>query len=159
MSEILILCVEDEPEVRVAIERDLEHFSDAFIVEMADDAADARRVIAEYRVRGVALGLILADHVLPGTTGVDLLIELNNNPETASARKVLITGQASHEDTIRAINHAGLDHFIAKPWTPDDLMSVVRRQLTEFVLATHIDVLAFVHILEGDRLLESLRRH
>ena len=59
---------------------------------------------------------------------------------TRAARRVLVTGQAGHEDTIRAINEAELDHYVAKPWDPEEFRAVVREQLTDFVL-TKLDVL------------------
>ena len=55
------------------------------------------------------LSLILADHRLPGRDGVDLLVELHRQPDTAVIKKVLVTGQADQQDTIRAVNEAGLD--------------------------------------------------
>ncbi len=157
MTEILILCVEDEPDVRDALERDLTPFADVFAIEMAEDAEDALAVIEDYTARRAVLGLVLADHVLPGTSGVDLLVQLHDDPATASARKVLITGQASHGDTIRAINQAELDHYIAKPWTPDELHEVVRTQLTRFVADSVDDVLPYVGVLDGAALMDVVR--
>ncbi len=90
--------------------------------------------------------------------GTDFLIELHDRPETAPARKILLTGQAGHEDTIRAINEADLDHYISKPWTEEELHSVVREQLTEYVLKNVENVLPYVAILDGARLLERLGR-
>ena len=138
MNDILILCVEDEPDVREALERDLAPFAEAFAIEMTEDVEDALAVIEEYRARHVTLGLVLADHVLPGTTGVDLLVQLHDDPATARARKVL-------------------DHYIAKPWTPEDLHSVVRTQLTGFVSESVDDVLPYVGVLDGAALMEIVR--
>ena len=156
MSDITILVLEDEPEVRAAIARDLEPFADSFRIEVADAADDARSVIAETHEAGGEVGLILCDHLLPGLRGTEFLIELDNDPYTAPMRKVLLTGQAGHEDTIRAINEGGLDHYIAKPWTADELHTVVREQLTEYVLAEAEDLLPYVNILDGPRLLDAI---
>jgi len=156
MKQITILVLEDEPEVRSAIARDLEAFAPTFRVELSDDAEDARAVIAETRQDGGEVGLILCDHLLPGLRGTDFLIELDHDPEAAAMRKVLLTGQAGHEDTIRAINEGGLDYYIAKPWTVDELHAVVRAQLTEYVLAETDDLLPYVNILDGPRLLEAI---
>ena len=71
---------------------------------------------------------------------------------------MLLTGQAGHEDTIRAINQADLDHYISKPWTEEGLHSVVRDQLTEYVLHNVENVLPYVAILDGPRLLERVAR-
>ena len=53
---------------------------------------------------------MLADHRLPGTTGVDFLCELAADPDTAYIATVLVTGQADQADTIKAVNLAGLDY-------------------------------------------------
>ncbi len=156
MNRFVILCIEDEDEVRDAVARDLEDFEPAFMVELAEDASDARLVVREVIDAGDTIALIIADHRLPGMQGTDFLIELHAAPETGAARKVLLTGQAGHEDTIRAINEADLDHYISKPWTRQELHDVVREQLTEFVLHEVDDVLPFVATLDSSRLLERL---
>ena len=63
---------------------------------------------------------------------------------------MLVTGQADHEDTIRAINDGGLHHYISKPWKSENLVDIVRAQLTEFVLGSaDIDPMPYVAILDG----------
>ena len=76
--------------------------------------------------------LVLADHRMPGTSGVELLVEL-------------------------ARDEAGLDHYVAKPWTPEGLAEVVREQLTDYVLDQVDDVLPYVEVLDGPRLLAAAR--
>lgn len=156
MSDVTILIVEDEPEVREAIGRDLAPFSRTFNIEYAEDAEDARVAMEDCKNVGQRVALILADHLLPGERGTDLLISLHSEPETRTIKKVLITGQAGHGDTIRAINEADLDHYIAKPWSPDDLQSVVRSQLTDWVLEHERDVLPYVATLDASRLMEGI---
>lgn len=156
MNRLVILCIEDEEEVRDAVVRDLEEFEPTFMIEIAEDADDARHVVEEIVAAGDSIALVIADHRLPGTQGTDYLIELHQNPSTASARKVLLTGQAGHEDTIRAINEADLHHYISKPWTREELHSVVREQLTEYVLRQDKDVLPFIAVLDAPRLLSKL---
>lgn len=158
MESFAILCVEDEPEVRDAIVRDLEGFEPAFRIEVAEDADDARTVMRDYRNRGSAVALILCDHLLPGMRGVDFLVELARAHPEDKTRKVLLTGQAGHADTIKAINEAGIDHYIAKPWSAPELKSVVLDQLTAFVLAASDDLLPYVALLDGPRLLDAIAR-
>ena len=158
MSRLVILCIEDEDEVRDAVVRDLEVFEPTFLVEMAEDADDARQVVRDVAAAGDEIALVIADHRLPGMQGTDFLIELHGEPATAKPRKVLLTGQAGHEDTIRAINQADLDHYISKPWTPEELHAVVREQLTEYVLSNVEDVLPYGAMLDGARLLERVAR-
>lgn len=158
MNELVVLVVEDEPEVRDAVVRDLAPLAGAVRIESADDVADARAALADIAADGDRIALVLADHRLPGATGVDFLVELHRDPATDAARKVLVTGQADHADTIRAVNDAGLDHYIAKPWTPEELVAVSRAALTDYVLDTRIDPLPYVRHLDGPRLLEAYAR-
>jgi two-component system chemotaxis response regulator CheY len=157
VSTIAILCIEDEPEVRAALQRDLAEFDGPFTVEFTEDVAEAREVVAGFAAAGTRLGLVLADHLLPGMRGIDYLIELHAGDDTRPARKVLITGQAGLDDTVRAVNDAGLDHFIAKPWDQSDLVAVARDQLTGFVIDSGEDVLPYVAVLDGSRLLDAMR--
>jgi two-component system phosphate regulon response regulator PhoB len=158
MNRLAVLIVEDEPEVRDALARDLEPLSRSLRVETADDVEDARAAVIEIVADGSRLALVLADHRLPGTTGVDFLVELNADPDTATTRKVLVTGQADHADTIRAVNEAGLDHYIAKPWDPDELISVSVAAVTDYIIAEGIDPLPYVRDLDGQRLLDHYAR-
>jgi DNA-binding NtrC family response regulator len=156
MSAIAILCIEDEPEVRDALLRDLAPFRASFIVESADDAEDARALIRDLAAKGIAIGLILCDHLLPGQRGVDFLIDLKKQDLDMKTRLVLITGQAGLDETVRAINKAGLHYYIAKPWKPEELHTIVKNQLTEYVLASDQDLLPYVAMLDGPRLLAAI---
>ena len=158
MKRIAILSLEDEPEVRQAITRDLEPFAETFRIEGAEDTDDARELIASIENDGDLVGLILCDHRLPGQSGVAFLTDLQAEEEHQSIRKVLVTGQADHQDTIRAINAGGLHHYLPKPWKPEQLVAVVREQLTDFVLGAEVDPLPYVSTLDGSRLMEKISR-
>ena len=155
--KLAIIVLEDEPPVRAAIERDLDTFTDQVRVEPAEDVPDARDLIDEILADGDAVALLLADHRLPGETGVDFLVSTMGDPRVAAARRVLITGQADHADTIRAVNAGGLDHYIAKPWDAGELHDVVREQLTNFVLAQGINPLPYLPHLQMDRAMDAMR--
>lgn len=155
---LTLLCVDDEPVVLDAVVRDLAPFEDAFRIETALSAADARDIVAGLADRDQQLALVLCDHLMPGVTGTDFLIALNADPATKPARKLLLTAQAGHEDTIRALNQGGLDHYIAKPWQPDALRSVIRDQLTDYVIERRLDPMPYLSILDTGRLAEALRQ-
>jgi CheY-like chemotaxis protein len=152
----VILCVEDESEVRDAVIRDLSEFEPFFRIEETEDVPEAREVVDALLAAGEPLALILCDHVLPGENGVEFLISLNQREDTQGIRKVLLTGQAGHEDTIRAINQAKLDHYLSKPWGKDELVQTVREQLTEYVLSREESLMPYVQILDGPRLMEAM---
>jgi two-component system chemotaxis response regulator CheY len=153
MNDLAILIVEDEPEVRDALIRDVAPFEGLFRIEAAEDVDDAHAALHALQAAGQDVALVLCDHLLPGVHGVDFLIELNEDPRMRAARKVLVTGQAGLEDTIRAVNDADLDHYIAKPWDDEALQAIVREQLTEYVSRWVDDLLPYVPVLDGSRLM------
>lgn len=155
--KLSILVLEDEPEVRTALERDLMVLAPTVRIEPAEDVEDAWEVIREIQEDGDTLALALCDHRLPGTTGVDFMIELAGREDTAGAQKVLVTGQADLDDTVRAVNDAHLDHFIAKPWDPENLLDVVREQLTDYVVANGVNPLPYLSVLDQVRAMDYLR--
>jgi two-component system, OmpR family, phosphate regulon response regulator PhoB len=153
---IAILCLEDEPEVRDAIVRDLRPFANHFRIETASDTSDAAAVLGELAKDGDPLGLILCDHRLPGETGVEFLTHIHHTPEFQATRKVLLTGQAGHQDTIRAINEGGLNRYLTKPWDPAELVGVVKSELTKYVVQSGMDPLPYLSVLEPEPLLECI---
>ncbi|MCH8557799.1 MAG: response regulator [Balneolia bacterium] len=157
MSTIYILCVEDEPEVLDVIVRDLSALEDVFPIEMAVSADEARNIIKEIKEQGDKVGLAICDHVMPGDKGVELMIEMQGDEFTERTRKVLLTGQAGLDATVEAVNHARLNRYIAKPWDPDNLVSVARDELTTFVIENEKDLLPYMGALDAKRIQEAIR--
>ncbi|MBO6794541.1 MAG: response regulator [Balneolaceae bacterium] len=157
--KIFILVVEDELEVMEALVNDLEQFEGYFPIESANSSEEAKQVVEDIYAAGNEIGLVLCDHVMPGQNGVDFLIELQTNNQQHNAKKVLVTGQAGLEDTIQAINNAQLDHYIAKPWTKEQLEEVVTAQLTNYIMAQRYNPMQYMMILDSVRLLEYMRTH
>lgn len=158
MAEIYILCVEDEPQVLDVIIRDLSELEELFPIESANSADEARKIIAEIKEDGNKIGLALCDHIMPGDKGIDLLIEMQKDPFTQSARKVLITGQAGLEDTIQAVNNARLHHYIAKPWDKAKLVDIIKNELTEYVIEHESNLIKFMSLLNKEKLQEAIRK-
>ncbi|MCC5806848.1 MAG: response regulator [Opitutales bacterium] len=158
MPDIHILCIEDEPDVLDAVLRDLAPFEEKFTLTGAADAAEAREILEGLDPENDAVGLIFCDHIMPGQRGIELLIALKkeNLQPLEYTRKVLFTGQADHADTIQAINEAGIDHYLAKPWEADELRGLARKLLTEFVIAARIPPLPYMAVLDGARLAEVI---
>ncbi|HHU38638.1 MAG TPA: response regulator [Propionibacterium sp.] len=155
--KLTILVLEDEPDVRAALERDLEPLARTVRIEPAQDVDDAREVMAQVEADGDVLALVLADHRMPGTTGVDFLCELVADPETEHVATVLVTGQADQQDTIKAVNLGGLDYYIAKPWDVAELDAVVRRLLTDVVERLGISPVKHLAALDPVRSMDLVR--
>jgi CheY-like chemotaxis protein len=157
-ASLTIICLEDEPEVLEAILRDLSGFEEHFCIEPAASAQEAREIIAGLDPANRQLALIICDHVMPGESGVHFLASLKNseNPALKNTRKLLLTGQAGHQDTIEAINEGGIHHYLTKPWDVDTLLSTVRKQLTLYVILNNINPLPYMQILDCQALAQHL---
>ncbi len=160
MSKPVILCIDDQREVLAALTKDLDKFTGLLDIMDAESAEDAGAVLDEMIARGTPVALIISDHVMPGVTGVDFLASLRQRNDLPHTRKLLLTGLATHEDTIRAINEAAIDRYIAKPWHADELHDIVSRLITDFILATHPDgYQAFMPVLHQEVMLDHMQKH
>jgi thioredoxin reductase (NADPH) len=131
MSKPIILTVDDEEQVRNAVERDLKrHFRKEYRIIKAGSGAEGLETVQRLKQRNDPIALFLVDQRMPEMSGTEFLAEARGiYPE---ARKVLLTAYADTEAAISAINTVGLDHYLMKPWTPaeenlypilDDLIS------------------------------------
>lgn len=157
MSDIYIICVEDEPQVLDVVIRDLAKLEEVFPIEIAHSADEARQLISEIKEEGNRIGLAICDHIMPGDKGVDLMIEMQKDPFTESTRKVLLTGQAGLEETIEAVNNAKLNRYISKPWKPQQILQVAIDELTTYVIEHEKELLPFMAVLDQERLQEAIR--
>lgn len=159
MEKIYILLVEDQREVLQAVAKDLSFFEDAFVIEECESAAEAKSIMETIYKNGDYVALIVADHVMPDKSGIDFLIDVNSDDRFSDTRKILLTGLATHQDTIRAINSAAINHYLEKPWKSGVLKETVKKMVTEFILAKGIDYQPYLMTyLDQAVLFEWLRR-
>ena len=158
MENIYIIVVEDQREVLQAISKDLIALEDAFLVEECESAAEAEQVMDEVYRSGDYVGLIITDQVMPNKTGVEFLIEVHGDKRFTGTRKMLLTGLATHHDTIEAINKASVDKYISKPWKTDELLGSVKSLLTSFILEKGIPEKTYLHHLDKALVFEKLRK-
>jgi thioredoxin reductase (NADPH) len=127
----VLLTVDDDPAVSRAIARDLRrHYGDRYRIVRAESGADALAALRELTARGESTALLLADHRMPGMTGVEFLEQAMDLVPTA--RRVLLTAYADTDAAIRAINDVDLDHYLLKPWDPpEELLYPVLDELLE----------------------------
>jgi thioredoxin reductase (NADPH) len=115
----VLLTVDDDAVVSQALTRDLRRqYAHRFRVVRAESGPQALDILRELRLAEEEAALLLADHRMPGMTGVEFLehsIELY-----PIAKRVLLTAYADTEAAIRAINAVGLDYYLLKPWSPPE---------------------------------------
>lgn len=64
--------------------------------------------------------LVIVDMVMPGLSGLDLVRLLRHNPHTSALRILMLSGMDSAADK-KAANDAGVDAFLPKPITAEQL--------------------------------------
>ncbi|MHC5067435.1 MAG: response regulator [Planctomycetota bacterium] len=127
---LVIICVDDQREVLAALVKDLERLpgAEAYDIIPCESAADAREAIDEVLTAGERVALVISDHVMPVTTGLEFLAELTDDERLSDTAKVLLTGYAAHEDVIQAQTRF-LDGYLTKPWDSTHLLSAIDRIL------------------------------
>ena len=159
MKKLKIVCVDDQREVLAALRKDLESLQDACEIIDCESADEVFEVLEEIDAEDGYPALIISDHVMPGKNGVELLIEIKQDPRFPNTRKLLLTGMATHQDTINAINNANIDHYIEKPWTEENLIKSVKTLLTKFVFDAGIEYKIYLHVLDQDTLYNYLHHN
>jgi len=129
-----ILCVDDEEGVLSALRQQLgSRFGHEVEIATAQNAKDALEFLDELEEDGERCAVIIADQIMPGMKGAELLEEVHRrSPETT---KILLTGQAGLDAVTQAINTAQLNHYISKPWAEANLRLVVENLLRQYRLA------------------------
>jgi two-component system probable response regulator PhcQ len=116
-----LLIVDDDLAIHRALDRTLRH--EPFDLLHAYDAAEAHALLRSRE----DVAAVLSDQFMPGTNGVDLLIELRRrHPDLVT---LLITGRADMRLVIRAVNEGEVNRFFTKPWDPGTLRGALRRLL------------------------------
>jgi thioredoxin reductase (NADPH) len=114
-----LVVVDDEPEVRVAVARDVRtKYGEDYSVVDFTGGREAIEGLKQLHLQGDSVALILSDQRMPELTGVELL-EASRDiyPE---ARRALLTAYSDTEAAIAAINRAAVDYYIQKPWEPPE---------------------------------------
>ena len=157
METINIICVDDQQEVLDSVMRDLRPLTTHIRLEEASSVADCMQLIEQIDEDGDHVAIVISDQVMPEETGTELLGKIATDRRFGKTRKVLLTGQATHADTINAINDGHIDNYIEKPWQPEKLLAVVKRLLTLYVLDAGLDHTEYMPVLDPTTLFSKLR--
>lgn len=113
-----VLIVDDEPENLDLLERAL---SEEFEVCRATSGEHALAILGELP----EVAVILTDQRMPGLRGTELLRQARAS-WPASVR-IIVTGYATPDDLVEAINSSNVHRVLTKPWDVEILVSAVRR--------------------------------
>lgn len=120
MTKSRILFVDDEPHITAALVRSLRQ--EPYKIFTATSAHEGLELLAEHDIQ-----VIVSDEQMPGMCGSEFLAEVRvRYPETI---RMILTGQASLDATIRAINEGGVYRIFTKPCNAVDLKVTIRQAL------------------------------
>ena len=122
-----VLLVDDEQRIVDGLKRALRH--EPYDVT---GVASAREALAF--IRHTQVDVIVSDEQMPGMTGTELLAVLReHHPETIG---IMLTGQASLDVAVRAINSGEIYRFFVKPCSETELAAAIREALKQKALIT-----------------------
>jgi CheY-like chemotaxis protein/glycine cleavage system H lipoate-binding protein len=119
-----ILVIDDEPMVTQAVV--MVCGAEGMTVTAAENGSDALRCLQESRFR-----LALCDIMMQGLDGFQLLAELARNGIHTPV--VMMTGYSTVENAVKSLAAGAVD-YLPKPFTADELLTVIRRALRSTAL-------------------------
>lgn len=120
-----ILLVDDEVNVLAALKRALmDEPYEIFTVTCGDEAL---RIMAAQRFK-----VVVSDEQMPGISGAMFLARVRElYPDTI---RIMLTGHASIESTMKAVNSGEIYRFFTKPWNDHELILALRSAIEKFDL-------------------------
>jgi two-component system, OmpR family, phosphate regulon response regulator PhoB len=116
-----VLIVEDEPDIRNLVVHHLTR--DGFRCRTAGTGAEALA-----HVRAATPDLVVLDLMLPEMTGLEVCRRLRADPTTAGVPIIMLTAKTDEVDRIVGLE-MGADDYVAKPFSPKELVARVRAVL------------------------------
>jgi len=117
-----ILCVEDEPEMidlmRLILGRK------GFEVKGAAGGVEGLRMIRQEKP-----DLVLLDLMMPDMDGWEVYQQMKADEKTKDIPVIVVTAKAQSIDRVLGLHIAKVDDYIAKPFSPQDLMNSVEKVL------------------------------
>jgi phosphate regulon transcriptional regulator PhoB len=116
-----VLVVEDEPDIRSLIVHHLER--DGFRCRTASNGGEALAA-----VRSSAPDLVVLDVMLPGMDGLEVCRRLRADASAATVPIIMLTAKSDEVDRVVGLE-LGADDYVAKPFSPKELVARVRAVL------------------------------
>jgi len=116
-----VLVVEDEPDIRRLVVLHLE--GDGFRCRTAANGLDALR-----EAKANVPDLVVLDLMLPGLDGLEVCRRLRSDASTAGVPIIMLTAKSDEVDRVVGLE-VGADDYVAKPFSPKELVARVRAVL------------------------------
>ena len=116
-----ILIVEDEAALVALLRYNLE--KEGYVVDEASDGQEGLTKVSE-----AIPDLILLDWMLPQLSGLEVCRQLRRSASTRNVPIIMVTARGEEGDRVRGLD-VGADDYIAKPFSPGELLARVRAVL------------------------------
>ncbi len=113
-----ILVVEDEPDIRKLLHYNLTQ--DHYKVVEAENGEQALKIIQRDKP-----SLVILDLMMPGMSGLEVCRALRGQDATAKLPILMLTAKAGEADRVLGLE-LGADDYLAKPFSPRELVARVR---------------------------------
>jgi len=124
-AENNILIVDDEPHVISALIRGLDE--EPYLLTGAPGGKEALQLMSQQGFK-----VVISDEKMPGMDGAEFLSLVKKfHPETV---RIMLTGHASIEATMRAVNSGEIYRFFTKPWDDTELKLALRSAVEKYDL-------------------------
>jgi diguanylate cyclase (GGDEF)-like protein len=152
----VIVCVDDEEGVLRVLRAQLgARFGHECQILTARSGDEAVALFDELSRDNESIALVIADQIMPGMKGVELLEIVKRRFPTTM--KILLTGQAGLDAVVDAINRAHLNQYISKPWDETALLLGVENLLRQYRLVNENQQLIASLSAKNQALLEMNR--
>ena len=121
MARETIAVIEDEPDILEVIRYNLAR--EGYSVECARDGKRGLELVQQCRP-----DLLLLDLMLPGLDGTEVCRRLKAAPSTSSIPIVMVTARGEESDVVAGFK-LGADDYVAKPFSPKELLARVEAVL------------------------------
>ncbi|OHB29024.1 MAG: histidine kinase [Desulfuromonadaceae bacterium GWC2_58_13] len=120
-----ILLVDDEVSVLKALQRSL--IDEDLDVYVAECAAEGLKLIEQHKFK-----VVVSDERMPDMCGSEFLSIISlQHPEVV---RITLTGQASIEAAMTAVNQGEIYRFLLKPWNDTELTLAIRSAIEKYDL-------------------------
>jgi DNA-binding response OmpR family regulator len=116
-----VLVVEDDRDIAELVERYLQKAG--FAIELLSSGRDALKAIADRTP-----DLLILDLMLPHVDGLEICRAVRSEPRTAAIPIIMLTARADESERIVGLE-IGADDYVAKPFSPNELVARVRALL------------------------------
>ena len=136
-----ILIVDDDPMILAVLKEQLQPEGlNATFVDSASKALEA--------LKRESFSIVLADHEMPGMTGLELLSKIQeSNPGIV---RLMLSGKLAVKELLDAVHSGVIHRYLTKPWLREELLVVLRNSVARKVSESELTVGATDQESEGE---------